>query len=108
DAMMAAAEREVEAVMRQAFGMHARASTRLVHHADGAFLQHTGAHAGKHVVARLALEDDVVDAGFGQKLSKQQSGRTGADDCNLGAHSPWDSSVPASTGSAVNLSRERP
>ena len=53
---------------------------------DGALLEHAGADAAKHMLAAGALQDDVVHADAGQQLPEQQSGRSRADDDDLGAH----------------------
>jgi hypothetical protein len=38
------------------------------------------------MLGRLALEDDVVDAGLMEHLSQQQACRAGTDDGNLSSH----------------------
>ena len=62
DAMAAAAEREFDAVMDQAFAVRTRAGADLIEQRNGAFLEQAGADAAEHIVRGLALQDDVVDA----------------------------------------------
>ena len=47
---------------------------------DRALLENAGANATEHVIGRPLLDNDVVDAGALQQLSKQQPGGAGADD----------------------------
>ena len=61
------------------------ADAGLVEQVDRALLEHAGADAAAHVVARCALEDHAVDAVAVQQLPEQQAGRAGADDHDLGA-----------------------
>lgn len=56
-----------------AIAMQARAAARLVEQTDGALFQDAGADAAEHMVPRVALEDDRVDAGLVQQLAKQQA-----------------------------------
>ncbi|MCY1407277.1 hypothetical protein D9M71_225730 [compost metagenome] len=81
-----AIENQFDTFMHQAFGIHAFADAGLAEHVDSALLQHAGADAAEHVIGGLALDDDVVDTGLVQQLAKQQSGRTGTNDGNLGFH----------------------
>jgi len=53
----------------------------LFQQADRALFQHAGADPRQHVIAVLALQDDVVDADTMQQLSEQHAGRPRADDC---------------------------
>jgi hypothetical protein len=60
--MARAAEGEFDAMMHKPFAVGARAGADLVEQRHGAFLEQAGADAAEHVLARLALENDVVDA----------------------------------------------
>ena len=66
--------------------MHARADARFVKQVDGDLLDDAGADAAKDVFAGLPLDDDVVDAVFMEKLTKQQARWAGTDDRDLGSH----------------------
>lgn len=50
-----AIERQLKAIMHQAFGVHASADAGLAQQVDHALFQHTGADAALHVVGALAL-----------------------------------------------------
>ena len=63
--------------------MQALGDAQLFEQADRALFQHAGADPRQHVVAVLALENDVVDAVAMQQLAEQQAGRAGADDRDL-------------------------
>ena len=67
--------------MDQALAMRALAGAGLVEQSHGAFLEQPGADAAEHVIRRLALENDVVDAVAVKQLPEQQSRRARADDC---------------------------
>jgi len=86
DAVALAIEAHVEAVVRQALGVHALADASLVEQVDADLLQHTGADAREHVVAAALLEDDVVDARLVQQGAQDQARGSGADDRDLGTH----------------------
>ena len=62
DAVPAAAEGELDAVMDQALAVGARAGADFVEQRHRALFQKAGADAAEHVFRRLALQDDVVDA----------------------------------------------
>ncbi len=83
DAMTRPAEGELDAVMHQPFAMGARAGANLIEQRNGAFLEQAGADAAKHILARLAFENDVVDAVTVQQLAEQQSRRPRANDCDF-------------------------
>src|SRR5258705_5511259 len=83
DAMTRPAEGELDAVMHQPFAMGARACANLIEHRNGAFLEQAGSDAAKHILARLAFENDVVDAVTVQQLAEQQSRRPRANDCDF-------------------------
>ena len=58
--------------MHQPFGVHALADTGLAQQVNHALLQHSGANPSEHVLAGLALDDDVINPGVVQQLAKQQ------------------------------------
>ena len=78
---------DLDAAMSQRFGVQPFRDARQLQHVDRALLQHAGANAAEHVLGRAPLEDHGIDARSMQQLSEQQSGRPGADDGNLCAHS---------------------
>ena len=83
-----------EAVMHQAFAVHALADTGLAQQVDHALFQDTGANALLDVVRRLAFDDHVADASVVQKLAEQQARGAGANNGNLGFqcfHCSYDS-----------------
>lgn len=47
-------------------------------------VQGPGADSPEHIVRALTFENEGVDAGVVQPLTEQQTGRTGANDGNLG------------------------
>ncbi|MNT13563.1 hypothetical protein D3C72_1485380 [compost metagenome] len=55
-------------LMHEPFRVHTLTHAGLAHQVDGALLQHPGADAPEHVLGRLALQDDVVDARARQQL----------------------------------------
>ena len=77
----AAAEGELDPVMDQALAVRARAGADLIEQRHRAFFEQAGADAAEHIVRRLALQDDVVNAVAVQQLPQQQSRRPRADDC---------------------------
>ena len=81
DAVARAAEGELDAVMHQALAVRALAGADLVEQRHRSFFEQAGADAAEHIVRRLPLQDDVVDAVAVQQLPEQQSRRPGADDC---------------------------
>ena len=81
-----AVQRDVEAGVRQAFGVEPLGRLGLAHHVDHALLEHAGAHPAEDIVAVDAVEDDVVDAGERQQPAEQQPRGAGADDRDLRAH----------------------
>jgi hypothetical protein len=79
-------EHQLDAVVDDAFAVTRSADAGFAQQVHGDLLQDAGADAAQHVVAALALDDDVVDAGLVQQLAEQQAGGAGADDRDLGAH----------------------
>ena len=79
--MARAAEGEFDAMMDQALAMRARAGADFIEQRHRAFFEQAGADAAEHIVRRLALQDDVVDAVGVKQLPQQQSRRPRANDC---------------------------
>ena len=77
---------QAEAEVRPAAGIHASAHPGFMQQVHRDLLQDAGPDAAQHIVTALALKDDVVDASLVQQLAKQQAGRAGADDGQLGSH----------------------
>jgi hypothetical protein len=84
--MTRAVNADLHAFVHQAILMHAGADVRLVEEIDGNLLDDACANAAENIVAGLPLQDDVVDALLVKELAEQESGRTGADDDDLGSH----------------------
>ncbi|MCY1302951.1 hypothetical protein D9M70_526370 [compost metagenome] len=82
----AAVESQFEAVVHQAFMVHARADVGFAQQVDHALFQHPGANAAEDVVRALAFDDDVVDSSLVQQLAEEKAGRAGADDGDLSLH----------------------
>ena len=83
DAMPRAAERQFDAMVDQALAMRARTGADFIEQRHRAFFEQSGADAAEHIVRRLALQDDVVDAVSVQQLPEQQSRRPRAYDCDF-------------------------
>ena len=81
DPMTAAAEGEFDTVMHQAFVVGAGSGTDFVEQRHRTLFKETGADAAEHIVGRVTLQDDVVDAMGAQQLPEQQSRRARANDC---------------------------
>jgi hypothetical protein len=84
DARPGAAERQLDAVVQQAFPVHACPDARLVEQIDGRLLEHACTNAAEHVLGAAALENHVVDAGVVQQVPEQQPGGACANDRDLG------------------------
>ena len=80
DPVALSAKGKLDAFMDQTFAVRALAGADLIEQCDGAFFQKAGPDAAKHVVWRLTLQDDVVDAAGVQQLTEQEAGRPRADD----------------------------
>src|ERR1700686_3444490 len=73
DAMARAAKGKLDAMVDQALAVRALAGTDLIEQVHRSFFQQAGADAAKHVIRRLAFQDDVVDSVRVKQLSQQQS-----------------------------------
>ncbi len=87
------AETQKDAVMKQTLAHHALAYAHLVQYVNGLMFQNAGAHPALDVLTALGLQHDGLDAAQVQEVREQQSGRTGANNCNLGAHGDPRSSL---------------
>jgi hypothetical protein len=76
DTMVAPIEGEREALMRQAFGMHSLACSSRVQQSNGSLLQHAGAHPPENTLLSDPIENNGLDTGFREQLSKQPPGWT--------------------------------
>ena len=83
--MPSAAERELDAVVQQPFAVHPAAYAGFVEKVRRRLLEHACADSAQHILTAAALENDVVDAGLVQQLTKQKARRPCADDRHLGA-----------------------
>ena len=93
--MARAAEGEFEAVMNQALAACARAGAGFIEQDHGSFLEQAGADAAEHIVRRLPLQDDVVDAVGVEQLSEQQPRRPRTNDGDLCPQTllPWSNVI---------------
>jgi hypothetical protein len=76
----------LSAVMHQPFLVHSRANACLVNQINSDLLDDARANALKYILTSVPFDYDIIDAGFVQQLSKQQSRRTCANDHNLSPH----------------------
>ncbi len=76
DAMARAAKGKLDAVMDKPLAVRAPAGADLIEQPHRAFLEQPGADPAKHVVRRLPLKNDVVDAVGVQQLPEQQTRRS--------------------------------
>ena len=81
--MFDAVVRNDDAVMNLALTVHPLAHARFAHEIGESLLEHTGADAAQHILARLAFQHDAVDALEVQKLAQEQPGRAAADDADF-------------------------
>ena len=86
DPVKLAADQQFDALVLQAFGMHAGADSGLVQQIDRHLFEHAGADASQHVFGCPVLEDDGVDPRFMQQLPENKPGRAGTDYCDLYSH----------------------
>ena len=85
DAVRAAGEAQVDAVMHQTFALHSCAHAHFGKQIDGVLLEQAGADALLTIFAAAGFEDDGFDAGKMQQMREDESGGTGSDDADLGA-----------------------
>ena len=85
-AMARAVDADLHAVVDETVGMHPGADAGLVQQIHRDLFDDAGAHAAKHMVGGLPLQDDVLDAAFVEELTQQQPGRAGTDDDDLCSH----------------------
>ena len=83
DAVTAAAEAQLDSMVREAFALQALADAGFDQKIDGALLQHAGAHTVLDVFAVATLDHDRVDAREMQQMRQQQAGRPRADNAYL-------------------------
>jgi hypothetical protein len=79
----------------QPLAQHPFAHLCLQEQIDGSLFQNAGTNAADNVLAAAALEHDIIDAVQLQQLREQQTGRSGADDCDLGSDAAKPSSAAA-------------
>lgn len=91
DAVAIFAETNFEAVMDQAFLIHALGAARGAQHVDHALFQHPGADAPQHIFGAAPFQDHAVDALKMKKLAQEEPRRPGPDDSDLCPHDliPW-------------------
>ena len=75
---------ERKTMMHQAFRLHARANTRLLQKLRRGLFNHAGANAPQHVICAALFKNNSVYPRLVQQLAKQQPGRTGPNNRNLG------------------------
>ena len=86
DPKQLAVQRQVEAVVRQAFGLQALIDTHAGQEINGRAFQDAGAYAALHIGPVALFQDDARDPVNVQKLRQQQTGGARANDGDLGAH----------------------
>jgi len=84
DTHLASVEGLFEATEDPSFGVHALTHAGLAQQLYHALFKDAGANPPEHIVRALAFENEGVDASVVQQLTEQQTGRTGADDGDLG------------------------
>ena len=82
----AAEERQVDAVVHEAFAFHAVADPQGPQCLGRAVLEHARADARQHVLLRAAFEHDAGDAALLQQQRQQRTSRSSADDRDLRLH----------------------
>ena len=75
---------ERKTMMHQALHLHARANTRLLQKLRRGLFNHAGANAPQHVIRAALFQNNGLDPRLVQQLAKQQPGRTGPNNRNLG------------------------
>ncbi|MNP58194.1 hypothetical protein D3C76_1530890 [compost metagenome] len=80
---LASVEGQFEAVVDQAFCVHALTHASLTQQLYHALLKHAGADSAEYIVRGLTFENEGVDAGVVQQLAKQQARRASTDNGNL-------------------------
>ncbi len=70
-------------MMHQAFDVHSLRHARFAKQIDGTAFQNSRADAPQHILRRLTLKNDRVDAGVVQELPQQQPGRASANNRDL-------------------------
>lgn len=86
DTLALTVQGQFEAVMQQAFALQPLADASALQQFHTALLQYPGADARQHMLGRLPLDDDAIDAGEPQQFAQQQARWPGADDRNLRSH----------------------
>jgi hypothetical protein len=85
-AVAPAVEAELDAVVDEAFAVHALAGPAGAQHVGRALFEDAGALALLDVVAVARLQQYAVDSGLVQQAGEQQPRRAAADDADGGAH----------------------
>ena len=97
DTHLASIEGLFEATEDPSFGVHALTHAGLAQQLYHAFFKGPGADSAKHIVRALTFENEGIDAGVVQPLTEQQTGKTGANDGNLGFRASLFIWLPSST-----------
>ena len=87
DAMSAAVEAQFDTMMNQPFAPHSLAHARFVEQVHRALFEDARPYALLHVLARLLLDHDGVDAMQVEQMRENQPGRAASNDTNLRAKS---------------------
>ena len=72
--------------MHEPLSTYARVEPELGQRVDGDLLEHAGSYPTFDICAAVPLEHHTVDMSCFQEMRKKHSGRSGADDCDLGSH----------------------
>ena len=81
--MSRAAELELQAVVGETLLVEPRAGPDLGQELDRAVLEHAGADASLHMVARACFQHDRLDPLEVEQVGEHETGRPGADDHDL-------------------------
>ena len=86
DPVRASVEAQVEAVMHEAFALHALTGADLVHEVDRRLLEDGRPDGLLNLGTRAAFEDDALDPAQMQQMGKQQARGPRSDDTDLRPH----------------------
>jgi len=92
---------DLDALVHEAFFMHAGPGASLVEKIYRGLFDDAGTDAVEHVFAGLPFQDDVIDAVLVQELAEQQSRWAGADDGDAAVGSGTDGADGNIHGDAI-------
>src|SRR5208283_121578 len=104
DAVPFPGKTQFDALMLQAFALHARAYAGFPQHVHGALFEHAGAHAIFNIFARVAFKNHAFDSLQVQQVGEHQTRGPGSNDpylCSDGGHD--ESRLPQENLSITSL-----